>query len=126
MIKREIKATIFLLIGLIVFCLMMYGLVKYTDFSGMKMAVILIALFAYSFFALWIGNKINDTKNRLLKIIIYTLSAPIAVLILLLKLLGPFMIISMSFIMYFACSVFAPVIIISIINGVKEIPIEMI
>lgn len=123
--NKEINALVFLLLGFAVFCLIMYGLVKYIDFSGAKMALALIAFFTYSFLALWIGNKFNNTRNKFFKIFIFVLSTPIAALILLLKLLGPFMIISMGFIMYLFCSISMQVVIIYIINGIKEIPIEM-
>ena len=72
--NKEINALVFLLLGFAVFCLIMYGLVKYIDFSGAKMALALIAFFTYSFLALWIGNKFNNTRNKFFKIFIFVLN----------------------------------------------------
>lgn len=80
----------------------------------------------YSAFVLWLGNRFDNSKNKILRIFISFLSAPIAILILILRFLGPFMTLAWSLIIYVVFSTSLPVLILSIINAYVIIPIDII
>lgn len=119
--KKEIIASVVLFIGTVLFCILMFLLVKYVDINSGQPVSIIIVFLCYSLFVLWIGNKVGNSNNKYLKSIIYTLSAPVAISILLLKLIGPFMIITMGIIIYILSAIIIPLILNIIINGENSI-----
>lgn len=125
MIKKEIKAFIVLIIGILISITVCNIFINFLNSSINKVIIIIIAFLFYLIFVNILGSCFGNTKNKVLKNIIYSISVPAAVIILILNIIGPFMLILWTLFLYFIYSALLPVILLMILSYFIELPVEL-